>query len=286
MNQHLLVTVSDDPSALSGIRFVGYFFGDRSELKVTLFYTAPTPHKPLHSEVGHRLSTQQLKAREERGNSALEHAKEVLSRFGFTHKNMETKMNFGTMSTASDIVLEADRGLYDAVVLGHRGVTWLEESMGESVTREFLESTLPFPFWICRHPEQDRRNVLLCVDGSAPSLRMADHVGFITAPQKRHDITMLTIVKDKDDHDADIVFQECRNLLLENGVEDERIHTKIVSANNVGAVILEQADKERFAVVAMGRTGSGGGLLQRLFMGSASSILFKQLTGAVLWINH
>lgn len=286
MNRHLLVTISDDQSALSGVRFVGSFFKELDELKVTLFYTAMSPEKSLNSVQAHLLSEQLQKAREERGNAAIAYALEVLKRHGFEDHHVDTKLKFGSSSKASDIVMEADRGLYDAVVLGKRGVSWLEEALGQSVTRELLDDTLSFPFWICRQPEMGRRNVLLCVDGSQPSLRMADHVGFILATQPAHEITLLTVNRPGDQRDPAPIFDDCLDVLRENGVDKSRVRTLVLNNNNTAQTILQQAEKGRFAAVAMGRTGSGGGLLQRFFMGSASSTLFNQLTGAVLWVCH
>lgn len=286
MEKHLLLTVSEDTSALYGVRFVGYFFENLQEMKVTLYFTATTPEPALHSTTEHRLAGQQARARQERGAAALEHAKDVLQRHGFQEEHIVVKLAFGSQSKASDIMFEAERGLYDAVVLGRRGVSWLEESMGESVTRQLLEDTLTFPLWICRRPEQNRRNVLLCVDGSASSLRMADHVGFMLADHPSHAITMLTILKEEQQDAAKDIFANCTQVLHENGVNQSRIQSKVLHSNNVANTIMQLAEKDRFAVVATGRTGAGGGLLQRFFMGSASSTLFKQLTGAVLWVCH
>ncbi len=285
MIRHLLVTVSDDLSALAGARFVGSFFKNKSGTRLTLFYTGISPQKNLSSRHEFNLGEQQQRAREDRGNRALEQARTILLHAGFTDRQVEAKLKLGSGARASDIILEADKGLYDAVVLGRRGVSWLEEALGQSVTKDLLEETLNFPFWICRQPDIEREHVLLCVDGSAPSIRMADHVGFMLAEQPDQHVTMLTI-KRKDDLDAQAIFDECRASLEENNVTGKRIHTMVAKEQNVAQTILKVAEDQRFAVVAMGRTGVGGGLMSRLFMGSASSVLFNQLEGAVLWMCH
>ena len=43
MNKHLLVTIGDDSSAHLGLRFVCAFFQDKTDVRLTLFYTAPQP---------------------------------------------------------------------------------------------------------------------------------------------------------------------------------------------------------------------------------------------------
>jgi len=291
MKRHLMVTVSEDQSAMHGLRFVGYFFHDKQEVKLTLFLTAPSPMPGTldpQALTGSEETDNQLKLREQRSQSVIDKARDVLARAGFDPAQVDSKLVFSRRSKATDIIQEAERGLYDAAVLGRRGISWLEEELGESVSRGLLEETLSFPFWVCRKPEAERRNVLLCVDGSPPSLRMADHVGFMLATQPAHEVTLFRIVRPDAavSKDAEAIVEDCRHILLDNGVTAERITSKVVHESNVAHSIMRMVEHGRYAVVAIGRTGAGGGLLKRLFMGSASSILFRELTGAVLWVCH
>ncbi|MEJ2025767.1 MAG: hypothetical protein P8Y00_12285 [Deltaproteobacteria bacterium] len=81
MEKHLLVTVSEQPSALNGIRFVGRFFSSKEEIKLTLLYIAPRPPAVWEDERTHDRVTQiEQKARqyEAKGRKALEDAKREL----------------------------------------------------------------------------------------------------------------------------------------------------------------------------------------------------------------
>jgi nucleotide-binding universal stress UspA family protein len=291
MNKHLLVTVSEDYSAMHGLRFVGHFLHDKQDIKITLFLTAPSP-SPTNFEPAANANPEaeerQFRLREQRSQSIIAKAQEILTRFGFSPDQIDSKLVFSRRSKVTDIAQEAQQGLYDAVVLGRRGVSWLEEALGESVTRGLLEETLSFPFWICRKPDAERRNVLLCVDGSPPSMRMADHVGFMLSTQEAHEVTLFRIVRPNavSRRAAESIFEECRLILLDNGVAPEQINVKVAHESNVAHSILHAAEQGRYAAVAIGRTGVGGGLINRLFMGSASSTLFRELTGAGLWVCH
>ena len=165
MERHLLVAVSEQKSASYGIQFAGHFFSDKEAIKMTLFYTAPRPPAVWEGERTHesdRQRDQQAKQYEARGREALESAKQALVRFGFKEAHVEKKLQFRQFSKVKDIIQEGARGLYDAVVLGRRGLSWLEEVLDESVSRDLIETRVNFPIWACRRPEIERKNVLVC----------------------------------------------------------------------------------------------------------------------------
>ena len=62
----------------------------------------------------------------------------------------------------------------------------MEEMVADSVSHRILWESITFPIWICRNTERDRKNVLVCVDGSEECLRVADHVGYMCGPCARN----------------------------------------------------------------------------------------------------
>ena len=98
------------------------------------------------------------------------------------------------MGIVGDIAKEGKIGHYDAVVLGRRGYLVFECFLQDSVTREILDRKIDFPIWVCRQFEENRKNVLLCVDGSKQSLHIADHVGFVLKDEEEHTVTILHIM--------------------------------------------------------------------------------------------
>ena len=291
MEKHLLVTVSGDKSALHGARFVSDFFTNKDNIKLTLFYTAARPLKGDKEMPGYEALAEidkQAKQREKKGRAATAQAKTFMAQKGFPEKNIHTKFKFRSYSTAVDIILEGEEGLFDSVVLGCRGLTWLESLVEDSVTRELMRIKFTLPFWICRYPEKDRKHVLLCVDDSTPAMRMVDHVGFMLADEPSHDITLLNIYDpgSEDRMFAETVFEQSRTILEDHGVAPERIKPKIVESRQIAKTILHRANTDKYAVVALGRTGEDRGFWRKIFMGSVSGALFKELSGAALWICH
>lgn len=288
MDRHILVTVSRDRSAQYGLRFVSDFFHNKDQLRLTLFSTAASP-LPVAStaDASERRENERIrKQRERECHEALDKAQKYCLNNGFMEQRLERKMHFHMMSTAMDIIREAERGLYDAVVLGSRGLSWLEEFMANSTSKEILDTRLTIPLWICRKPERNRSNVLACVDDSEQSFRMVDHVAFILENEQMHNVTLMNVY---DPHSgdrvfADDVFDHCEKILVHGGVAPDRINRRYIEDYNVTRAILTVAQRDRFAAVSAGRTGEDKSFMQRLFMGSVSSELFHKLTGSVLWL--
>jgi nucleotide-binding universal stress UspA family protein len=289
MEKHLLVTVSDQLSAMHAVRFVGHFFSNKESMNLTMFYAAAKPPRLWEGErtvdsVG--LAEQQAKESEIKGRKALEAARRELFRAGFRDDQINAKLQFRQFSKAMDIIQEGEKGLYDAVVLGRRGLSWLEEVFDESVSKGLLEKKVSFPLWICRKPDLERRNVLVCVDGSDACYRMVEHVGFILDQEKNQAVTLLVVAKKggRWKENAEKTLLTSKEVLCNHGFPEALTKTKLVEAGNVARAILREADDGRFAVVTVGRTGAGEGLLRKVFMGSVSTTLFTEIEKASLWI--
>jgi nucleotide-binding universal stress UspA family protein len=286
-----LVTVSEQQSALYAVRFVGQFFCDKRGLNLTLFYTAPRPPAVWQGERTLESVAEAEahgKRAEGQGHQALETARKELIMMGCRLERINTKLQRRRFSKVGDIVQEMEKGLYDAVALGRRGLSWLEEAFEESVTKGMLEKRVTFPVWACRRPEPDLRHVLLCVDGSEAAYRMAEHVGFMLGSDADQEVVVATVCKSgrHPSDEADKVLAKAIGFMRKAGYPPEKARTKVLKAASPAKAILGEADKGKYAVVAMGRTGKGHGLMDRLFMGSVSMTVFREMDKGAVWICH
>jgi len=283
MQRHFLVTLSEREDGLFGVRFIGNFFTSKEGMKVTLLYTTPRAPSPWDPDMN--ADSQARKAATE-GRQAIDRAREHLVKHGFDPDQVITKLQERRVSKIMEIIHEGVKGLYDAVILGRRGLSWLEQAFDESVTKGLLEEACTFPIWVCRRPDMDRQHVLACVDGSAASDRMVDHIAHILHQEKRQSVTVITVGKKGriDDKDMGTILSKSREILISRGFSSERIHLKGIEESAVSKVILKEADEGRFAALAVGRTGTGQGLLKKIFVGSVSQALFQELQGAALWL--
>ena len=289
MEKHLLVTVSDQKSALYGVKFIGNFFSNKDEIKLSLFYTAPKPPAGWKGESTsntYRQRGKMTREYEEKGLKALETAKQALLRLSFKDEQIDMKLHSRMVSKADDIIKEGSQGFYDAVVLGRRGLSWLGEAIDGSVSKDILVKKFNFPFWFCRHPAPERKNVLVCVDGSDAAYRMVDHVAFILRQEKKHEIILLVVDKNISTSGKKIenIFAKSKEHLLNNSFPGEMVTTKTIENGNIAKAIMGEVHQGEYAAVAMGRTGGGQGLLGKLFLGSVSNKVFGEIEEAALLI--
>lgn len=294
MEKHLLLTISKDREASSNLRFIRHFFENLCDIKLTLFYVAARPMdsdyhfvpSALEGDKAKHVPVEQLQSAEAR--EALTMAKEWIVGAGCTDAKVQTKAVYTRFGTVHDIIQEGHVGKYDAVVLGRRGLSWFGKMMDDSVSHRILWERTDFPVWICRRPDTGlSRNVLLCVDGSDASLRMADHVGFMLTSAPQHTVQLLHVsCDDTTDSDAQTMLGMARQALVENGVPDERIREKMLCAKDPAQTIVQEAKDGHFSVVALGRRGtSEPSAMEKLFPGSVSTKLLRSVEDFALWIS-
>lgn len=288
MEKHFLLAIGDDQSSFQAGRFVEHFFHYKHAVQLTLVFVGPQlPDIPLDSEdvfekqkiIGDWKRKQEQKARE-----LLDKGRSLVVQAGFPEKNVNARFVFSQFGSARDLIQECAKGLFDALVLGRRGLSRFEELFVGSVTKTIINEELSFPIWVCQRPERGRKNVLLAVDGSEPCVQIADHVGFVIADQPDHAVTMVHVAKaETDEIQRDAVFESAFRALLDNGVARERIQSKVLAGSSPAQTLLDEAHQGRYAVVAVGRTGvSAAGLFS---MGSVSRALLSRLDKAALWVS-
>lgn len=292
LNPSLLIPLARHSKATAGLDFVSHFFTRKESVRLTLMHIPPSQAAAWADGdeygTGEALETQAAAA-DKRGQIVVEQAARQLKAAGFSADNIEQRVAPAQMSKAKDIIQEARKGKYDAVVLGRRVQEGLADILDQSVCRELLEGlshAVSFPLWLCRLPERERGNVLLCVDGSAPSERMADHVGFMLAREPGHDVTVFHVhdPSKSDAGEAEAVVERAVEVLVEAEMPTDRISRLIKHGSNPAGLIHEEYDAGNYAAVAIGSAGSDRGLWNKLFIGSVARTIFKDLSGAALWV--
>lgn len=289
-DKHLMICVGDNISCKDGIRFVSNFFQNKDNLKITLF--AVTPTKTQSNSRG-SIDSAWKKDADSPGtdlknndpfNSVLESCSDYLLRNGFDKENIIRKVSTKKTSTVQDIIHSVETGLYDSLVIGKRSSSFLQDVATGSVSNEILSQSIHFPLWLCRAPDLDRKNVLLCADDSESSLRAADHVGYILQGQPDHSVTIMHIDRnDQCDHQS--LFDKIVDKLLENGLGKEKITAKIIKGKQVTKTILKEINQHKYAAVAVGWTGKpSGGRFSMIFHDSSSQGLIKDLEKTALWV--
>ncbi|MDK2921774.1 MAG: hypothetical protein PWR24_1331 [Desulfonauticus sp.] len=285
LSKKFLVTVSEDYSKLYGVKFLASFLTNLKNIFIDLIYIAPNPKKNHPQNGSEALITHNLKeSYQKKGQEALNTALDYLVNHNFKKEHIKTIFKYQSYSTAEDLIYEAHKGLYDALVLGNRGLSFLEEKIFGSVTKNILKAKIDFPVWVCREPQIKNRDVVICVDGSRESYCVADHVGFVLNDQPEHKIYLLHIL-DKDSKDPYQLFKKAEEEITGNGFPRTHIESKILQGKDVCSLILNFAKEKKAGVVALGKSDSEEKIFSLFFKSnSVSSEIFKRFEHMALWM--
>lgn len=219
---------------------------------------------------------------------ALAKASSLLQDSKMCVEQMITKTPKERYGTIKDILVEAETGLYDAVILGKRAsytLQWMFERPADEIAKAaFRDNALEAPVWVCPAPKKGSKNVLVALDGSAGSLRAVDHVGYILANQEQHDITLMQ-VRNSGGPDAERIFAEAMRILSEQyRIAPKRIETVQSWGINVAATLMAAAEKGNFAAIATGLQGEDGKVKKRISRpGNTTIKLLERAEKVSLW---
>jgi len=287
MEKHLLLTVADDVSSLFEADFIGSFFRNKAEIKVTLFSVAPKSYDE-GVDVGGGAPEPEVPGAYVHGDkwqNEIHLKRELLVRLGFLDDHITGKVIGSRYGTIEDIILEGKKGLYDAVILARHAVELLDQTFLTSVSREILNHKIDFPVWICRHPETGRRNVLLCVDEDEASMRIAEHVGFVLQGETEHNITLFHVDTGQRANSRDIL-DRARQKLTDYGISETQIGNIIVQSRSVARSIREEAERGKYAVIAVGHDRAQPKGLKEWLVGSLCMKVLETVNRCVLWARQ
>ncbi len=290
MNKHFLVTVSDDYEHLTGVEFVCSFFKELSEHQITLLHISRLDA----NDMNHSLMKMWDKPDDKvsgcltvGARKALDKSTDILKKSSMCVDQMITKTFPERYGKIQDILNEAATGLYDAVILGKRAsytLQWFFERPAEETALKIIrDNSLASPLWICPETETGRKNVLVCVDGSAGSYRAVDHVGYILSLQDQHAVTLFH-VENGAGLNTEEIFAKSTRILHTHKIADERIGTDTTWGLNVAGTINGYAENKGVAAIAVGLEGVDEGILKRMNLaGGTTASLVQKAEKISLW---
>ncbi len=287
MNKNFLVTVSDNTENLKGVTFICTFFKEESRHQLALFHISRLDSQDIKGSL--------LKKWEKDGEEltigakrSLERAEELIDTSGISIDKVLVKTAAEKFGKVKDILNEGSAGLYDAIILGQRAsytLQWVFEKPADELAQSIIaDSAFYIPLWVCPEVHPDRKNVLVCVDGSESSYRAVDHAGYILTNQLQHNITLFHVRSETDSTNMTSIFEESKKILQEHGIAPERITTRPEWGVNVTKTILNRVKQDKFAAVALGLHGQPQGLFKKLNLaGGTTSALISKIEGASVW---
>jgi nucleotide-binding universal stress UspA family protein len=308
MEKKILLVVDDSKSSKNAIQYVVNMSSWITELSCVLFHVQPHISQFLLDEAKADIKSQMAleKLKEKNAKAAmsfLEKYKADMVGMGIPEERIQIKTQARKIGLAKDIIELAQEKRYDAIVLGRRGLSRLEEIFSESLTRKLADHSQVVPVWIIDGKVSSKR-VLAAVDGSEGSLKAIDYAAFMFRNSPLSKLTLLHVkpkLRDyceidfhtKDDDDLESLVAEGNKRCLdrfmavvtqkfsEAGISKDQVEIKeIESLLNVGDVIVEQAQKGGYGTVVVGRRGAD----RSFFMGSISNYVIQKMEKCAIWL--
>jgi len=309
MEKKILIAVDGSDACHHAVDYVGLMEGAMvKNLRVTLFYVMSAIPPFLRREAQtNRETLRQVHAMEkknrEAAHAALEAARQRLLDHGFRKDHLEQKPQPRTADVAKDIIFEGERGMYDAVVLGRRGVSKAQELFVGSVTNQVVQHANRTPIWIVGSRVSSLK-VLCAVDGSEGSLKAVDHMAFMLGDNPECKITLFhagaslasycpldfgeELKKEiegelmrSEERCMDDFYSRAVKVLNEAGLSRDQIETKTKQGGlSVSRAILDEMRRGDYGTVVLGRRGEN----EASFLGHTSDKIMRGASEAAVWI--
>ena len=232
----------------------------------------------------------------------LNDSKSIMTKLGVDENQIEMVSRPAVKGTAKAIIDYGRKGLYDAIVIGRRGVSRLAEVFIGSVTNSVIEHTRFTPVWAVGG-EVKSSKIMIAVDGSDGSLRAVDHVIFMVGENPDIRITLLHVmprlrdycevrfeekedileeaIKEGDKHCIDDFYAHAQKKIKEAGLKKSQIDIQqVVSTINIGKSIVDEVKKRNFGTVVIGRRGAD----DSFFFGSVSRFVLDSIYNRAVWL--
>ncbi len=308
MEKRILLAVDASIQSRLAVRYTARMSTVVPKMGFTLFNVQPVVPRFLVDEARWDLKAQaelaKMAARNlDTANRLLETHRNDLVRAGVPENAVELKTQTGRQGAAKDILDLAQQDLFDAVVIGRRGVSSIEEMLMGSVSSDLVQNSRLIPVWLV-DGEVGSTGILAAVDGSENALRAVDHLCFMLAGNPEARFCLLHIAPMLRDYCAvdfsntqapeleevtarvdrrcmEDFFGAVLKKLREAGITEGQVDIKTATtAIGVGREILRAARGGGFGTIVMGRRG----VTKSFFSGSVSHRVCQGLTDAAVWL--
>lgn len=305
----MLIAVDGSAHSFNAVRYIATTCAP-ADLAVTLLHVlakAPETFRHLEKNDFLRKKMQANYARWKKNAKAsaqrfLENARDVLFQTGVKQNDVVLVLKEREAGIARDIIEESKRG-YDAVVVGRRGLSKLEDLFVGSVSNKIVEGVQHSPVWVIGGEIQSKK-MLVAVDGSEHSEKTVAYVGNFAASNGAT-LTLYHVVRKlrlelldnttlrgaeieadllaEVEKDTQHLFETYRELLREAGVAVTRISSKYTlhSLTRSGS-ILREAEEGGYGTIVMGRRGLSK--VEEFLMGRVTNKVLQRAEGFAIWI--
>lgn len=302
----ILVGIDGSDQSLGAARYAGEILS-KQNIEIVLFHALRTLDESFWDVKMRPMLREDLDyAREwtaryrKNAEEFMEHARQILIEAGIPQDLITVKIVKSKMGTAREIAFESAKD-YSAVVVGRKGLSRLKDLvMGNVAHKLVAQMGLPVPVWVIGKAP-DTHKILLALDGSDISLKIADYVGEMLAGA---DVTILLLHVVKTEYyisggevislqqaemletiteEIKPVFKEAKNRLINAGIDAGQIRIKLMSeaVSHAGGIIKE-AKEGNYGTIVVGRKGHSK--VEEFFLGRVSNKVVQLAKDRAVWV--
>lgn len=308
IEKKILLAADDSINSKNAVRYAVRMSSYIEHLTYTLFHIEPAISGFLMDEAKTNMRAQSTlaKLKEENSQKAkemLEGLKADMVQTGIDPERIQVKTEPRKLGLAKDIIEQAQKGKYDALVAGRRGFSRVQEVFMGSLTAKLVEHSQVIPLWVVDGNVKSEK-ILVAVDGSESALRAVDHVSFITGGNPDVRITLIHVVPrlrdycsiDFEDADGEMEYiisqgdKKCIESFMTHtykrfraaGIPEDRIEVKEIrkTIGGVGKAIMDEAKRGDYGTVVVGRRGVN----KAFFLGSVSNHILSRASNRAIWL--
>jgi nucleotide-binding universal stress UspA family protein len=308
MEKKLLIAVDASIYSSNTLHYLEKLFAGLANIRIHLLSVIPCNPSQVAKEWFDELELMSTLSKEEQKRFAsakrfLKKAVEQLGRNGIAPEQVSTEVKLSAASPAEEILHVARKGLFDALVIGRRGVSKLEELIMGSVSCTVFEKCHDVPIWIV-DGQVDSRKFLVPVDGSHFTLQAVDHLCFILKDNPYAEVTLFHSAAmfaqkqelgikycnrllspdwcDTHRDDKEFYFLAPRQMLINSGFPPERIHRIETKAGMYPSrQIVRQAVIDDFGTIVIGRRSKE---IKKGVFGSVTEKVVAMSVNSAVWV--
>jgi nucleotide-binding universal stress UspA family protein len=305
----ILVAVDLSNHSLNAVKYVANHCAPK-DLRANLMFVMPTAPEIFWDLEKDDFFKERMKGKyaqwkrdtKKKGQSFLDDAKHILTKAGLRENKVGLLLRERKVGIARDILKECTQG-YDAVVVGRKGLSKLEDIFLGSVSTKIVQGVKDLPVWVVGGDIPSKK-MLLAVDSSKNSRKAVHYVGRFAA-DTNGEITLFHVVRsvspgfvddlmlrdestekqllEQIDRDIPRMFRSYKELLVKSGVAAERISSKsVLHSTSRAGDILREAKEGGYGTIVMGRRGLSK--VREFLMGRVTSKVLNRAEGFAVWI--
>lgn len=308
MQKEIMIAVDDSRHSKVAVRYAVDIYQVLKNVKFTVMHVQPTISQYLLDEAKSRPQAYAELEKVNRKNAAtaqrlLDEYQALMTAAGIAEEHLQLKTQPRRLGVAKDILEAGLAGHFDALILGRRGLSSLQDMLVGSVSANIVSNSIDTPVWLVDE-EGASQNIMIAVDGSENSFKAVDHLAFIIGGntdlkvsffhvtprlqdfcpvdfEESDSATLEEIIRQGDQHCVDQFFSHAQKRLAEAGIQQNQISFKTTEGVfRVGKAVLDEYRKGNFGTLVVGRRGMN----KKYFTGSVSRYLVNQFSGGALWV--